>query len=59
MQRTVDVWGKQQTVEVYQKSKTVWIAVVTYMGKRIETKGRSANAAITRWKDAARYRGNL
>lgn len=49
MQHTVYVWEKPQKVDVYQKSKTVWIAVGTYMGKRIEVKGRSANAAITQW----------
>ncbi len=53
MQRTVYVWEEPQKVDVYQKSKTV-----TYMGKRIEVKGRSANAAITQWQDAARFMGN-
>ncbi|MEE8197638.1 MAG: hypothetical protein V3T69_10735 [Acidiferrobacterales bacterium] len=58
MRRTVYVWEEPQKVDVYQKSKTVWIAVGTYMGKRIEVKGRSANAAITQWQDAARFMGN-
>ena len=53
------MYGEEpQKVDVYQKSKTVWIAVGTYMGKRIEVKGRSANAAITQWQDATRFMGN-
>jgi hypothetical protein len=55
---TVDVWGKPQIISVYQKSKTIWIAVGTYMGRTIETKGSSASAAAKHWQDAARYHGN-
>ncbi len=57
MRRTVYVWEEPQKVDVYQKSKTVWIAVGTYMGKRIEVNGRSENAAITHWQDAALFMG--
>ena len=56
---TVKVWEKPCEISVYQKSKTVWIAVGEYMGKRIETKGSSPSAAAAHWREAARYRGNL
>ena len=57
MERTINVWGKPCQVNVHQKSKSVWIAVGDYMGARVETKGRSANAALGLWADAASYRG--
>jgi hypothetical protein len=57
-QHHVEVWGVSVPVDVYQKSKSVWIASGAYMGKHIETKDRSAGSALLRWKDAARYAGN-
>ena len=59
MTRRVMVWDKPYDVEVYQKSKTVWIAVGEYMGKHLDTKGSTEGAALRRWVEAARYRGNL
>jgi hypothetical protein len=56
---TVKVWDKPHVVSVYQKSKTVWIAVGEYMGERLETQGTSANSALKSWCDAAKYKGNL
>lgn len=56
-QRTIEVWGEQVPVDVYQRSKSVWVAVGEYMGQRIETKDRSAGSALLRWKEAARYKG--
>ena len=53
----VKVWDKPHEITVYQKSKSVWIAVGDYMG-HLETKGSSAAAAAKHWQDAARYRGN-
>ena len=58
MHRTVKVWGRDIEITVYQKSKTVWIAVGEYMGQRFEVKGRSANSAANLWRDAATYKGN-
>ncbi len=55
---TVEVWGKSYTVFTHQRSKSVWIAVGEYMGKRIEVKDRSKATAIKRWQEAARYKGN-
>jgi hypothetical protein len=53
----VEVWGQPQLVTVYQKSKSVWVAIGQYMGERIEVKGRSETQAIGQWREAARYRG--
>jgi hypothetical protein len=54
----VKVWGTTQEVDVYQKSKAVWIAVGEYMGQHIEAKGRTKTQAVTSWREAARYKGN-
>jgi len=55
---TVEVWGISYEIGVHQKSKAVWIARGEYMGKMIETKGATQSAAVLRWREAARYRGN-
>ena len=57
----VEVWGRSYTVVARvtrQKTKTVWIAVGEYMGKRIEVKDRSEAAAKKLWEDAAKFKGN-
>ena len=56
-ERTVYVVTIPHVITVYQKSKTVWVAVGDYMGERIEVQGSSANVAAN-WVDAARFRGN-
>jgi len=58
MERMVQVWNEDVEVSVYQKSKSVWVAVGTYLGHHIEVKGRSASSALALWRDAARYKGN-
>jgi hypothetical protein len=58
VERQVTVWDEKCDVSAYKTSKTVWIAVGDYMGKRIETKNSSANSAIKLWIDAAKYKGN-
>ena len=58
MEHTVQVWDHPYTVTTRQKSKSVWIAVGEYMGKRIEVKDRTEATAIKRWREAARSRGN-
>lgn len=58
MERTVKVWDQDVKISVYQKSRTVWIAVGKYLGDRIEVNGRSANSAVVLWVNAARYKGN-
>jgi hypothetical protein len=54
----VVVWDKSCEITVYQKSKTVWLAVGEYMEEQIETKGSSQRDAVRRWRDGARYKGN-
>ena len=58
MKRTVSVWGEDLEISVHQKSKSVWVASGSYMGRLLQTQDRSANTAIKRWQEAARYRGN-
>ncbi|ANL33950.1 hypothetical protein [Rhizobium phaseoli] len=58
MSHKVEVWGEKVEVAVYQKSKSVWIAVGTYKGETVEVKRSTRGAALLGWKDAARYRGN-
>jgi hypothetical protein len=51
---TVQVWGKPHEISVYQKSKSVWIAVGTYMDEQIEVKGfelRLRSQALARGGD--------
>jgi len=55
----VKVWDKDCEISVYQRSKTVWIAVGEYMGEQIEVKGSSQRSAAAQWREAARYKGNL
>jgi hypothetical protein len=54
----VKVWDEQFEITVVQKSKSVWIAVGTYMGKAVEVQGRSESSAVAHWREAGRYRGN-
>lgn len=56
---TVKVWDEPHEITVYQKSKSVWVAVGEYMGERLETKGSSESSAAAHWRDAANYKGNL
>jgi hypothetical protein len=58
MKLTVNVWDKQQEIDVYQKSKSVWIAVGEYMGERLDVKGTTESQAANNWREAARYKGN-
>lgn len=57
-EHVVRVWDEPYTVTVYKKSKSVWVAVGDYMGRRVEVKGSSERSALRWWVDAARYRGN-
>lgn len=58
MKHTVMVWDKPYEVSTHQKSKSVWVASGSYMGKCIQTQDRSQATAIARWREAARYAGN-
>ena len=57
MKTVVTISDQPYEITVYQKSRTVWIAVGDYMGKKIERKARSARSAASHWRAAARYRG--
>lgn len=56
----VTVWDREYEVSVFKDpdKKTVWFASCDYNGHHIEVKDRSEGAAIKRWHEAARYRGN-
>ena len=58
MKLMVKVWDEPHEIDVYQKSKSVWIAVGEYMGERLEVKGRTESQAANNWREAARYKGN-
>ena len=58
IKQTVNVWDKPHEITVYQKLKSVWIAVGEYMGERLEVKGRTLSQAANNWREAARFRGN-
>jgi hypothetical protein len=53
-ERNVWVSGKRHTVEVHQKSKSVWEAVGVYRDKTIRVKGQSEGDALNHWCEAAR-----
>ena len=48
-ERTVQVWDHPPVISVYQKSKSVWIALGDYMGQRVEVKGSSLTSATKHW----------
>ena len=60
MKSVVRVWEGEEPVEItlVKKSKTVWIATGTYMGKEVRVQGKTANNATAIWRDAAHYRSN-
>jgi hypothetical protein len=58
MKQRVYVWDEPVEIDVYQKSKTVWIAVGEYIGKHHEVKRSTPGAAAKGWADAAKYHSN-
>jgi hypothetical protein len=44
-ERTVLLYDTPCTIAIFQRSKTVWVAVGDHIGERIEVKGLSANVA--------------
>jgi hypothetical protein len=54
----VQVWDEPVEIEVYQQSKTVWIAVGEYNGKSHDVKRSTPGAAAKGWADAAKYHSN-
>lgn len=59
MKQAVRVWDVSYEITVYQKSKSVWVAVGDYLGEWVEVKASSASSAAKHWQEAARYRGNV
>jgi hypothetical protein len=57
-ERVVGVNNKSYTISISQTSKTAWLAVGDYMGKRLEVVGSSATNVARRWVAAARLKGN-
>jgi hypothetical protein len=53
----VTVQGTPCTVTVYQRSKSVWIAVGYYLGERVETKHSREWTALRLWIEAADFKG--
>jgi hypothetical protein len=49
MTRTIYLSGKAHDVNVQRKYKSVWLAVGEWMGRRIEVKERSEEAAVAAW----------
>ena len=54
----VKISGHPYVVTVEKRQKTVWVARGVYMGKPIKVKGRTKGAAVKRWCEAAKYKGN-
>jgi hypothetical protein len=57
IQQDILVFDTVVPVEVRQDGEARWIAAGTYLGKRIEVKGSSADAATALWEKTARNRG--
>jgi len=58
LQKTVVVWGDRVEIIVYQKSKSVWIATGTYLGRSFDVKASTSGSAAKLWADAAKYHSN-
>lgn len=58
MKMRVKVWNDDVEIDVYQKSKSVWVAVGEYLGKHHEVKSSSAGSAAKLWADAAKFHSN-
>lgn len=59
MKHRVEVWSRNYEVHVDQRSKTVWVASGDYEGQTITVTDRTPTSALKRWREAARYKGNL
>ena len=57
MERTVTVWGKPQTVQIKQSSRTSFTVSGSYMGRPLYAAGSSASAALAAWSAKARSEG--
>jgi hypothetical protein len=55
----VEVWGGLFPVTVYQKSKTVWVAVGQCAARGSSRKGPSEGSTLKRWKERAIFHRKL
>lgn len=54
----VRVWNKPYEVRTDRLSKTVWRATGEYMDESHSVQDRTEGAAVKRWCEWARYKGN-
>ncbi len=54
----VIVWSEPHEITVYKKSKSVWVATGKYKNEAITVQDQTQGAAIKRWREAAKYKGN-
>ena len=52
-QHSVDVFGQQYALDVYQYADNLWIAVGEFLGYQFRTVGRTALKAVRAWRKAA------
>jgi hypothetical protein len=57
-ERMVEVWDRLYIVTVEQISESVWEVVGDYMFKPIRVRGESEWAALQRWRETARDKGD-
>lgn len=58
MKQSIAVWDELVVIDIYRRSKTVWVATGRYMDKHLNAAASTASAAAKRWQDAATKRGN-
>lgn len=58
MKQSITVWDELVVIDIYRRSKTVWVATGKYMGEHFNAAASTASAAADRWQEAARIRGN-
>jgi hypothetical protein len=56
--RTIFVRETPCVISVHQQSESVWIAVGEYLGKLLQVRGPSAEAAAKYWAQAPRIRSS-
>jgi hypothetical protein len=54
----VKIWDKPRTVTTDRISRSVWRAADVYMDERHSTQDKTEGAAVKRWCEWVRYKGN-
>jgi hypothetical protein len=52
-QHSVEVFGQQYAVHVYQYGDNLWIAAGAFLGHQLRTIGRTVQKAVRAWQKAA------